>query len=387
MRQLLGKYASEGSVSIGGSSGGLSFLPMSRSAQKGTAARPDVPLSPVPPLSPAFAAAAEQHRAQLGAHLPEEEPEAPPMGTPLEGDILAAEALLASTAEKLASNPALLDAYRDKYPFVAASAERLAAGSGGAALAQAPSHQAHYDASWLQPVGGTRQVYEEESTMELKSQIIFNRALPRGGQTHAAATPSVGAAPLATPASAAPMDRAPPPPHPTPASIASGNGPGGNEVRSKESLQEAIAVALGRHAGTAAAPTPQAATPAAALTTQSAGTRGFPSARSARSSLTPSLPSAVPPYRAVGAAEYSTLPAFIRGQLPLEALNQAASGVHSVAVRRCAAGEGASFSMDDVESAGELPAGKGKVLVNALAKLGHVQLKVLYGQGTVYFFS
>ena len=118
---------------------------------------------------------------------------------------------------------------------------------------------------------------------------------------------------------------------------------------------------------------------------------GGPSLTSARrslpTSLTPSLPTAVAPLRHVDQAEYASLPSFIRGQLPLNALNEAAGAVHAAALRRCAAGVGASFSMDDVETAGELPAGKGKVVVNALAKLGRVQLKVVYGQGTVYFFA
>jgi hypothetical protein len=39
-----------------------------------------------------------------------------------------------------------------------------------------------------------------------------------------------------------------------------------------------------------------------------------------------------------------------------------------------------------VESATELPQGKSKVLLNALAKLDQVNLKVIYGRGAVYYF-
>jgi hypothetical protein len=46
----------------------------------------------------------------------------------------------------------------------------------------------------------------------------------------------------------------------------------------------------------------------------------------------------------------------------------------------------AGFTMDDVEATEAIPVGKGKVFANALVKLGHVQLRVVYGQGTVYYF-
>jgi hypothetical protein len=102
--------------------------------------------------------------------------------------------------------------------------------------------------------------------------------------------------------------------------------------------------------------------------------------------MTPSLPTTVAPLRRVDDNEYSALPAFIRGQLPVSVLTEAAAAVHVSAQRRCAAGDGAYFTMDDVDGAAAVPSGKGKVVINALAKLGHVQLKVVYGQGTVYFF-
>ena len=178
-----------------------------------------------------------------------------------------------------------------------------------------------------------------------------------------------------------------------------------DRYKTTDSLEKAIAAALGRpststvvstrsitsdgsasSAATSGNPTP-AVTPATDMLRSGAlSARTLPSARGP-SSLTPSLPLSVAPLREVDAADYSALPAFIRGQLPLEQLNSAAAAVHAEALRRCAAGDGASFCMDDVEAVEELPAGKGKVLINALAKLGHVQLKVVYGQGTVYFFA
>ena len=120
----------------------------------------------------------------------------------------------------------------------------------------------------------------------------------------------------------------------------------------------------------------------------SAGARTLPSARGSQlpSSLTPSLPTTVAPWTPIDDGEYSSLPGFVRGQMPLEVLNEAAAAIHASAVRRCAAGDGAEFTMDDIEEGGSVPVGKGKAFINALAKLGRVQLKVKYGQGTVYFF-
>jgi hypothetical protein len=111
-----------------------------------------------------------------------------------------------------------------------------------------------------------------------------------------------------------------------------------------------------------------------------------PLRQSLTSTLTPSLPLAVAPLRPVNEADYSSLPNFIRGQLSLETMNSAAVSVHAAASRRCEAGGGAYFTVDDIEAASPLPSAKGKVFLSAMTKLGHVQLKVVYGQGTVYFF-
>jgi hypothetical protein len=111
-----------------------------------------------------------------------------------------------------------------------------------------------------------------------------------------------------------------------------------------------------------------------------------PLRQSLTSSLTPSLPTVVAPLRPVNEAAYSSLPNFIQGQLSLETMNSAAVSVHAAASRRCEAGGGAYFTVDDIEAASPLPSAKGKVFLSAMTKLGHVQLKVVYGQGTVYFF-
>lgn len=106
-------------------------------------------------------------------------------------------------------------------------------------------------------------------------------------------------------------------------------------------------------------------------------------------SLTPSLPTVVARYKAVDTVEYLLLPKFIRGQISLENLNEASVAVHQAAQRRCSSGGVAFFSMDDVETTAApfVPSGKVRVLLNALAKLDRIQVKVVYGQGTVYFFK
>jgi len=295
MRHLMGKYA------LG--SGASMVTLVSRSARKGAA--PQASISPVPPLSPAFASAAEQHRLQIEKQRePSPVAETPlPLSTPIdsagrdvevdEQQLHAANAFIAATAQKLATDPALMDSYRSKYPYIAASAERLV-GAG-----------------------------EEESTMELKAQVIFNRALAH--QQQLTATPN-GVTTLppelgVTPSTAHLMNLA--------LGMGGVNPSSERDSQSREGLQDAIAKALGRVTTAASAvPTPATTTPAVSSTVLTA--RTLPSARSGQPSLTPSLPTAVPLYAEVDANEYLTLPSFIRGQLPLEALNEAASAVHAV---------------------------------------------------------
>jgi hypothetical protein len=471
MRHLLGKYATtSGSEGLGGGRlSSFSFLspagsrPNSRRGTILTLPSPSslspAPLSPMP-LSPAFAAAAEHQRAQieqataatlkvdvtnhddeeeekfeenqgvtateggLGSPIPFNSPPVSLVGaaaadglninninntnntaaidndSPLEiMQLEAADAFLASTAQKLANNPALLDSYRDKYPHIVASTEKY-----------------FMSAS---PVAGPQSgYYDEESTMELKAQVIYNRALSgqhlpyTGYQSMAIPSATTAVTPAATMYAA------------EDARTAQASAQALANQKSRESLEEAIAAALARpsitrnpatsttttttssggsgggngritSSGTAttgktttAHVTPAAtAGPMSGAPSAGGGIRTLPSARgSLPSSLTPSLPTSVAPWIPIDGSEYSSLPGFVKGQMPLDVLNEAAASMHAFVVRRCAAGDGASFTMDDIEEVGTLPVGKGKAFINALAKLGRVQLKVVFGQGTVYFF-
>lgn len=463
MRHLLGKYATTSS-SEGIGSGRLSsfsFLspagsrPNSRRGTLLTLPSPSpVPLSPAP-LSPAFAAAAEHQRAQIeeassaaaakedDSKIVEETAEvfsAAPggLGSPISlssplsinlndspSEIMqveAADAFLASTAQKLANNPLLLDAYREKYPHIVASTERYLM-SVSPVMPPSTGYTDGHNSTGNGTGGG---YYDEESTMELKAQVIYNRALSGHQQVQYTGYQSM-AMPSATTAVVASV---------TPGSAdfgcaataaaaqAQASAQALANQKSRESLEEAIAAALSRPSTTTATkttsttstnsgntgtatttttartsyaatnPTPHV-TPAATAGPMSGapsaagGARTLPSTRggSLPASLTPSLPTSVAPWTPINDSEYSSLPGFVRGQMPLEVLNEAAATMHTSVVRRCAAGDGASFTMDDIEEAGALPVGKGKAFINALAKLGRVQLKVVYGRGTVYFFA
>jgi len=462
MRHLLGKYATTSSSEGigGGRMSSFNFLSPEGSrpnSRRGTLLTlPSLsPLSLSPaPLSPAFAAAAEHQRAQIeeatAAAVKEEDSRKAeetavdfsaahgglgspiPLSSPLSinlndspseiKQLEAADAFLASTAQKLANNPSLLDSYREKYPHIAASTERYVM---SATPAMPPSTD--YTDGHNSTGNGTASkggYYDEESTMELKAQVIYNRALSGHQQVQytgyqSTAMPSATTAVVASapPGSADFGDAA------TSASAqAQASAQALANQKSRESLEEAIAAALarpsaatvttktstnsGNTAATATAnttttaktsstakPTPHV-TPAATAGPMSGapsaggGARTVPSARggSLPASLTPSLPTSVANWTPIDDSEYSLLPGFVRGQMPLEVLNEAATTMHTSVVRRCAAGGGASFTMDDIEEAGALPVGKGKAFINALAKLGRVQLKVVYGQGTVYFF-
>jgi hypothetical protein len=453
MRHLLGKYATTSSSEGigGGRSSSFNFVSPAGSrpnSRRGTLTLTlpsplPVSLSPVP-LSPAFAAAAEHHRVQIeqatAAAVNEENSSSQKveattvvssavhggLGSPISlssplsthlndspSEIMqleAADALLASTAQKLANDPLLLDSYRKKYPHIVASTERYLM---SASPAMPPS-----TGNGISNEGGGH--YDEESTMELKAQVIYNRALSSGHhqvQYTGYQSMAIPSATTAVVASARPdgadLSSASAAAHAQESAQALAN----QNQQSRESLEEAIAAALARPSATtattaasnnsgnsgtatttaktsfAANPTPHV-TPAATAGPMSGapsaggGARTVPSARggSLPASLTPSLPTSVAPWTPIDDGEYSSLPGFVRGQMPLEVLNEAAATMHTSVVRRCAAGDGASFTMDDIEEAGALPVGKGKAFINALAKLGRVQLKVVYGQGTVYFF-
>lgn len=392
-------------------------------------------LSPVLPLSPAFAAAAEMQREQLArmpslmdhddvdamgvdasthaddnavllhnnnngnsnattAVLPGDAPD--PIHDDsfsfarLDSQLKRAEEFIASTSEKLVGQSEdVLDSLRKKYPHVVhqASIERQRIEQQQNQRHSAALMENTVDTVLIGMNGDGRKHMDEESTMELKAQVIFNRALAQQRQEEQArhqpfdtihphhSTTAVAAAAAATSTAV------------TTGSKTDESGYMQSAVlRSKQSLQDAIAAALGKQVIPSNAVSAATTTPAVhSATTLAAATHRMMTAP--RTMPTPSLPSTVPPFSPVNTSTYSTcMPPFIRDQIPLDSLNKTAAAMHAVATRRCTDGEPAYFTMDDVESVGELPAGKGKVFINALAKLEMIQLKVVLGPGTVFFF-
>lgn len=90
-----------------------------------------------------------------------------------------------------------------------------------------------------------------------------------------------------------------------------------------------------------------------------------------------------PSYNPVLKEEYESLPIFIKSQIPLDILNSTLRKVYTGLVEK---GGDACFGWDDIERAG-LASSKGKVFVNSLVKLQRAQLRVVLGQGTKYYLS
>ena len=229
-------------------------------------------------------------------------------------------AAMTQTAQKLANKPSFLEQYRQKFPHIVASTERLLdtvcksrpqaapggdpaavpeVGSPGAAQPSGQGLAQHALAShvsqpgagpWagpLAPVAGglaasMGQVAEEETTLELRACIISNRSLQAQEPSDA----------LRQAAAAATTTFQPAPP--------------------KLAAAGPAELPLQR---------PAAAPAHAPATAPAAG-----------------LPTTVPPLRPVEEEEYVALPTFIRGQLPLEVLNGSLAGLHSMLERRLAAG-------------------------------------------------
>ena len=420
MRHLLGKYASTASYTSGRLSS-LSIPSFSMSSPRTGGREPMMMTgatmrappsgcspSPVPLLSPAFAKAAEEQRISLSslsldtiatttAAKEEEEKEKDeplplasthplPLPLPLSpttNDITmdddinleAIDSYLASTAKKLAQDPQLFSgAFKQKYPHI------------------------HSAASLTQQDQYSRLGMDEENTMELKSQVIFNRFQQQQQQQQLAggvrSRTNVQYPSSALDATAAATTT-------TTTTTTTTDARDGNR---KESLDDVIAAALGHPAPPPlSVPSVPSVPPStkvnAAVTpsnpphpslysvlTRTGGGGGGGGGAGTATSLTPSLPTTVPPLRIVDETEFSSLPSFITNQISLDELNQTLMTVHNAVVRRCAGGDGAVFTLDDVEAAGVLPAGKCKVFTNTLVKLARVQLRVVYGQGTVYFF-
>lgn len=91
----------------------------------------------------------------------------------------------------------------------------------------------------------------------------------------------------------------------------------------------------------------------------------------------------LPPLRLIGEGEYSSLPSFIKAQMPIETLNATLTYVFGLLEARAVRDHGhPTFSLEDLESVLGQP--QAKVFVNSMNKLGRVQLRVVLGQGTKY---
>ena len=248
----------------------------------------------------------------------------------------------------------------------------------------------------------------EESTMELKAQIIFNsgaqseRNAMEVQQNVTQAVSTAAESPYCPQLDSSNTDRGSGPSLGSARYYRSSNSKadmlmassgGGfighlHESQKVDDLKEAISAALGQ--------------PSSFLRDNQNGRKTLSETPGANSSsgasrtygkgsfvLTPSLPTVIPPFSPIEAVEYMILPKFIRGQLSLESLNEASAAVHTAAQRKFKSESTVYFSMDDVEQVATpiISSSRIRVLLNALAKLDRVQVKVVYGQGTVYFFN
>lgn len=192
---------------------------------------------------------------------------------------------------------------------------------------------------------------DEDNTLELKSQVIFSLKSANKGA----------------------LDK------PEPIEELDDLGPTPSKMIDDRKLEDAISAALAKCEVKGITPN------VSNISSRRSSASQFPSS-APRTANTPKLPTSLPPYCAVEASSYSCLPSFIRGQIALEDLNHASSRIHALVTKRHATGEGITFNSADVEEHADLAPGKSKVFLNALAKLDRIQLKVIYGQGTVYFF-
>jgi len=197
----------------------------------------------------------------------------------------------------------------------------------------------------------------EETTMELKSQLIFSALNRNPGQRSSRPGPSC------------------PEPIKELADLPGGATPGYTKKDNTDArLEEAISLALAKSSSAkTAAVTPGSGIVAAGktATVRSAGT------------LTPKVPTELAAWRAVDEGSFQSLPSFVRGQITLDELNASSAAIHGMVGRRL--GEGSVvFTAADVD--GCVEGGRGKVVLNALTKMNLVRVKVVYGEGTVYFF-
>eukprot|EP00890_Picochlorum_soloecismus_P001547 jgi/Picsp_1/2393/NSC_05854-R1_---NA--- len=197
---------------------------------------------------------------------------------------------------------------------------------------------------------------QEENTLELRSQIIFNRSnTVHGGRNY----PDIDLKDLSRRTEYPSIED-------------------NSMLQSPDELEKAIQLALTQSKARVS--------PDEVHQARQELSRFSCSASAKKVSNTPSIPESLPTFLPVDETKYATLPSFIRGQLPLELFNRAHRDLYELVSMRSSAGEEMGFNMGDVESATDLPQGKSKVLLNALAKLAQVNLKVIYGRGAVYYF-
>ncbi len=189
----------------------------------------------------------------------------------------------------------------------------------------------------------------EDNTLELKSQVIFSRSTSMGGTER-----------------------------PEPIKELDDIGPTPSKTIDDRKLEEAISAALAKCEV-------KGVTPNVSNTISSRRVSTLPQS-APRTASTPKLPTSLPQRQPIDSSSYASLPSFIRGQITFEDLDQASLRMHNLVSNRNAQGEGITFSSADVDQHANLEPGKSKVFLNALAKLDQIQLKVIYGQGTVYFF-
>ena len=201
----------------------------------------------------------------------------------------------------------------------------------------------------------------EETTMELKSQLIFSALNRNPGQRSSRPGPSC------------------PEPIKELADLPGGATPGyTTKGNTAARLEEAISLALAKSSSAkTAAVTPGSGIVAAGKT---ATVRSGPKSAG---TLTPKVPTELAAWRAVDEGSFQSLPSFVRGQITLDELNASSAAIHGMVGRRL--GEGSVvFTAADVD--GCVEGGRGKVVLNALTKMNLVRVKVVYGEGTVYFF-
>lgn len=305
-------------------------------------------------VSPVFERASNEQKRQIEA-INARGSDSEALDREFERHFAAAEAMVSSVSKTVASKPELFDSIQKKYPLIASSLVQSAVDG------QTETNVEHID----QVPENLLSKYSnamEENTIELKSQVIFHRVDGLHQRRDRMLESTV-----------IDLDDLP---------DAENNVHREKELPTIDGLEKAISRVLAKNENKVTH------TPALHATNTLGISTGSATSLSRRKSVsTPSLPTTVPPFENIDESAYSSLPSFIKGQLSLDILNEASASVHSLVKERHSSGLGVGFSSDDIESISPLPSGKSKVLLNALAKLNIVNLKVVYGQGTVYYFT